>query len=117
MPHRSFPEADIGNGTQHFGGADDRNAGQSGLVHVQPMLTQKTFAYAAEHIRQGSGFHQTGHAIVSEPAESKQSIRRARVQQSSLGTKTLCLAVNQMPVYRKQSLASSVTRGQFGLCG
>ena len=49
-PHRSFPEADIGNGTQHFGGADDRNADEMSFrcVWTNVRFWQQAFDYPAK---------------------------------------------------------------------
>jgi len=60
-PRRSFPEADIGNGTQHFGGAEGRYAGQNGPVQAPLLLTQHSFALAARPLLQNGRSRESGH--------------------------------------------------------
>lgn len=52
MPRRSFPEADIGNGAQQFGGADDCYADKAA---VDPRSTNGRISRFSKAARVGSG--------------------------------------------------------------
>ena len=78
--------------------------GQTGLVQIRRMLTQKTFAYAAEHIRRRREFHQISHSIGSKLAKSKPSIRCTQAQQSRRGLVVVRSVVDSVN-YRLQQVA------------